>query len=643
MRERFPLKFLDDLPILPKLLLIPAIPLLSLILFSMMTYVDVQNFVHDEDHLALLYQNQQKAARYMRSIADLETAFIGYVTSENEFYFMHFEEGLRGLGKMEEDLTAQLLPQQQQRFKDIRNLVAASFSEKAMLVERIRSGNRAEAAEYIQAGRSREVMVEIRKWIARFEQEHDQIAREELFRLRSDQTWTRFSILGGAVVTLCLVILALALIAHSISKPLSTLSKVVGAMAIEPVPTIPVFDRKDEIGELSRVMNKMSQQILRDLDEVQQSEATLKKLNVHLSASEAKYRGLVDHAPLGIFMTKGLRVTFSNRYNQQLAGLDPEEQMDPATFRQRKHPDDRDRVSMIFSQAVAEGRPCEMIFRFLLDDGSVRTVLSRRVPIMELESEDVVYVGFNVDITTLDNLQLRVRRAEKLATLGQVAAGIAHELRNPLVGIGSTARVLLDEYESGDSKRTEIEVILSETRRLDRIVNQIVDYARPRRLAPTRIDLGWLTDEVGRMLKPRLDDKHLQIKASISPMISEFSADRDQLRQVLLNVADNAIDATPEGGAPIEITAHELFRDERPGLVIQVKDAGIGIARELLPNVFQPFVTSGKRHGTGLGLAICKNIVESHEGDIYVTSEIEKGTIVGIWLPLEQEASLEKV
>lgn len=643
MRERFPLKFLDDLPILPKLLLIPAIPLLSLILFSMMTYVDVQNFVHDEDHLALLYQNQQKAARYMRSIADLETAFIGYVTSENEFYFMHFEEGLRGLGKMEEDLTAQLLPQQQQRFKDIRNLVAASFSEKAMLVERIRSGNRAEAAEYIQAGRSREVMVEIRKWIARFEQEHDQIAHEELFRLRSDQTWTRFSILGGAVVTLCLVILALALIAHSISTPLSTLSKVVGAMAVEPVPTIPVFDRKDEIGELSRVMNKMSQQILKDLDEVQQSEATLKKLNVHLSASEAKYRGLVDHAPLGIFMTKGLRVTFSNRYNQQLAGLDPEEQMDPATFRQRKHPDDRDRVSMIFSQAVAEGRPCEMIFRFLLDDGSVRTVLSRRVPIMELESEDVVYVGFNIDITTLDNLQLRVRRAEKLATLGQVAAGIAHELRNPLVGIGSTARVLLDEYESGDSKRKEIEVILSETRRLDRIVNQIVDYARPRRLAPTRIDLGRLTDEVGRMLKPRLDDKHLQIKASISPMISEFSADRDQLRQVLLNVADNAIDATPEGGAPIEITAHELFRDERPGLVIQVKDAGIGIARELLPNVFQPFVTSGKRHGTGLGLAICKNIVESHEGDIYVTSEIEKGTIVGIWLPLEQEASLEKV
>jgi signal transduction histidine kinase len=77
--------------------------------------------------------------------------------------------------------------------------------------------------------------------------------------------------------------------------------------------------------------------------------------------------------------------------------------------------------------------------------------------------------------------------------------------------------------------------------------------------------------------------------------------------------------------------------------VIQVKDDGVGISTELLPNVFQPFVTSGKKHGTGLGLAICQNIIESHEGDIYVTSEVGKGTIVGIWLPLEKKTALERV
>ena len=126
-------------------------------------------------------------------------------------------------------------------------------------------------------------------------------------------------------------------------------------------------------------------------------------------------------------------------------------------------------------------------------------------------------------------------------------------------------------------------------------------------------------------------------------MISEFTADRDLLRQVLLNIVDNAIDATPNGGNPIEITGHELFREERPGLVIQVKDDGVGIPQELLPNVFQPFMTSGKKHGTGLGLAICQNIVESHEGDIFVSSEVGKGMFVGIWLPLEQETALKRV
>ncbi|NGZ09932.1 MAG: PAS domain S-box protein [Nitrospira sp. LK70] len=642
MQGRFPRKFLDDLPILPKLLLIPAIPFVSLMLFSMMTYLDVQNFIQGEERLTHLYLLQKTAAQYVRTIADLETAFLGYVISEDDRYRERFQEGRKSVMTMDQQLEIQL-PAQHARFEDIRALVTKSYVEKEALLQTMQQGNRADAVRYVREGRSREVMREVRKWMEWFDQEQHDLQQQELSRLSYDRTWTRFLILGGGLVTLTLVILALALIAHSIATPLTALSKVVGSTASQTIPSIPVFDRKDEIGELTTVMKKMSLQIRKDLAEVQQSEATLKKLNVHLSASEAKYRGLVDHAPLGIFMTKGIRVTFSNRYNQQLAGLDPESAVDPEAFRQRMHPEDRDRVVTMFAEAVAAGRPCEIIFRLLQEDGSIRTVLSQRVPIMEFDSPDVVYVGFNIDITTLDNLQLQLRRAEKLATLGQVAAGIAHELRNPLVGIGSTAKVLLDDFESGDPKRNEIEVILSETRRLDRIVSQIVDYARPRRPAPTGIDLNRLADEVAKMLRLRLEEKHLTIKVTISPMISEFIADRDLLRQVLLNIVDNAIDATPKGGPPIEIIGHELFREERPGLVIQVKDAGVGIPPELLPSVFQPFVTSGKKHGTGLGLAICQNIIESHEGNIFVTSEVGKGTIVGIWLPLEQKTALERV
>ena len=630
-------KFLNSLPILPKLLLIPAVPLLFLLLVGAMLSMDVLTFFHDEERLNERYLLQKTAAQYMRSVADLETAFLGYAITRNDHYFEGFKQRRATLQAFERELAGKLPPEEDEQFKEMQKAVTQSVAEKERFVEAIKAGSPAEAVRYIQDGKSREIMVEIRNWMRRFEEMEQQTTQRELSALNYDQIRTIFIILAGGVATLGLITLGLAAIARSIVAPLVDLSKAVSSETADTIPNIAELDRKDEIGELTRVMGAMSARIRQDVEELQHSEYTLKKLNASLSASEAKYRGLVDNAPVGIVITKGVKVTFSNRYNQQLAGLDPEKDVAPATFLQRIHPADRSHVTMTFAQAVAEGRPCETIFRFVHEDGIVRKILSRHVPIMDLESSDIVYVGFNIDITALESLQVRLSRAENLATLGQVAAGIAHELRNPLVGIGSTAKVLLDDFEPADVKRKEVEVILSETRRLDRIVNEIVDFARVRRIAPTRVDLIQLVGEVAKLLKVQLEQKHLSVKISVSPMISEIHADRDQLRQVLLNVVHNALEATSDGGPPIQITADELFREERPGIMIQVKDAGHGISQELIGQIFQPFVTSGKRTGTGLGLAICKNIIEAHGGDIYASSEIGKGTILGIWMPLEQE------
>ncbi len=630
-------KFLNSLPILPKLLLIPAVPLLFLLLLGAMLSMDVLTFFHDEERLNERYLIQKTAAQYMRSVADLETAFLGYVITRNDQYFEGFKQRRETLRTFERELVGRLPEEEDQQFRELQKAVTKSVAEKERLVDTIKAGSQTEAVRYIQEGKSRELMVEIRTWMRRFDEMEQQTTQQELSALNYDQIRTIFIILAGGVVTLALITLGLAVIARSIVAPLVDLSKAMDTETADSVPKIPELDRKDEIGELTRVMGAMSSRIRQDVEELQHSEYSLKKLNASLSASEAKYRGLVDHAPVGIVMTKGVKVTFSNRYNQQLAGLDPDKEVAPATFLQRIHPADRSRVLTTFAQAVAEGRPCETIFQFVHEDGVVRKILSRHVPIMDLESSDIVYVGFNIDITALESLQVRLSRAENLATLGQVAAGIAHELRNPLVGIGSTAKVLLDDFEPADAKRKEVEVILAETRRLDRIVNEIVDFARVRRIAPTRVDLTQLVDEVAKLLHPQLEQKHLALKTNLSPMINEVHADRDQLRQVLLNVVHNALEATPDGGSPIQITTDELFREDRPGIMIQVKDAGHGISQELIGQIFQPFVTSGKRSGTGLGLAICKNIIEAHGGDIYASSEVGKGTILGIWMPLEQE------
>lgn len=632
----------NNLPIRRKFLLTSAIPLAALILLSVVTYSSVQTFSQDEERLNNLYLTEKAAAQYMRLVVDLETGFRGYVLTEQDRYLRPYRVAQEGILAIAHDLKDRISGEALQQFQDIQALVTQLIAEKEELINAIKSGRKQNALQYIEEGRGRALMVEIRDRMVHFDQLEQQRVVEELAQLSQDRTSTLFVILGGGVFTFGLIVSALYLISRSIAVPLVTLAKAVGSSSVELVPVIPALERKDEIGDLNRVMRQMGSQIRGHLDDMERSEAALRRLNEHLAASEAKYRGLVDHAPFGIFTTKGTEVTFSNRYNQVLAGFDPDEPMDPAAFRERIHPEDRERVLSEFAHAVSDARPYETVFRFLHQDGAVRKVLSRRLPIKNGEGDVPVYVAFNIDITALDNLQSRLSRSEKLATLGQVAAGIAHEIRNPLVGIGSTASLLLDEFANADSRRADVDIILKETRRLDRIVNQIVEYARPRDLAPVRFDLQDLIDEVVKLLETQLRAKQLTVNRSLSPALSPLHADRDQVKQVLLNILHNAIDASPVGGDAIEVTAFELPHNERPGLIVKVSDAGAGISAEALPHVFEPFFTTGKRHGTGLGLAICRNIVESHGGEIHMTSEVGKGTVVRIWLPVNQDPLMGK-
>jgi len=636
MRERAARLF-NNLPIHRKLLLASFIPLVALIVLSVMTYQSVQTFSQDEEQLDSLYVTQKNAAEYMRLVVDLETGFRGYVLTEQYRYLRPYRVAQEGIDSIGHDLAERITGEQSQRFKEIQTLVTKLVTEKEALIRAIKEGHQQDAYQYVEEGRGRELMVEIRRLMGIFDRFEQQSVAEKLAQLSQDRTSTLFVVLGGGVFTFGLMVSALYLIARSIATPLRDLATTVGSSPAGLVPAITVLARADEIGDLTRVMHDMSTQISGHLNQMEKSEGALRQLNEHLATSEAKYRGLVDHAPFGIFTTRGMLITFSNRYNQELAGLDPDDLVDPDAFRECIHPEDRDRVLAEFGQAVAQGQPCETVFRFLHKDGGVRKVLSRRLPVVAGGAAEPVYVGFNVDITALEDLQSRLSRAEHLAMLGQVAAGIAHELRNPLVGIGSTASLLLDDFSGTDPRRTDIDVILKEAKRLDRIVNQIVEYARPRELAPVLFDLSGLIAEVVKTLDVPLQAKHLAIQTSLSPTAAHVHADRDQLKQVLLNVIHNAIDASPADGAAIDVTAFELSSSERPGIVVLVKDAGVGISSEVLPHVFEPFYTTGKRHGTGLGLAICRNIVVSHGGDIHMTSEVGKGTTVRIWLPLTQE------
>ncbi len=632
------LKLFSDLPIARKLLLASVIPVLTVVLLSIVTYRSVENFSDDESELNTLYLSQRLAAEYLRLVVDLETGFRGFVITKHEKYLYPYRTAQDHIQAVGLSLDEQVRKYDEQRaiLSNARTLVNQFMNEKESLVEAMKAGRDQELKRYIEEGRGRMIMIQIREEMARFDRARQQTLNTLLSRLSQDRSTMLSVILGGGIIAVCLMLMALQLIARSITGPLVSLAKVVSSSPAGMAPTVPVMDRKDEIGNLTKVIHTMSDQLRAHLAMVEKSEAELRSVNRDLSASEAKYRSLVDLAPFGIFSTRGFDITFSNRYNRVLAGLDPDADDDPEAFRQWIHPEDRERVLTEFGRAVQERQPYETVFRFLHRNGMTRKILSRRIPLAQEPEQEVVYQGFNIDITALDDMQQQLSRAERLATLGQVAAGIAHEIRNPLVGIGSTAALLRDEFDASDEKRTDLDIILNETRRLDRIVNQIIDYARPRELVPTQWPIDGVIEEVLKLLDTRIESQRVTVTRSCPAALTAY-ADRDQIKQVLLNLCQNSVDAMPSGGE-LRISAGQAARAGHAGMYIEVSDTGPGISQKHLAQVFQPFFTTGKQHGTGLGLAICRNIAEAHAGDITLTSEPGSGTTARLWLPMRQVA-----
>jgi PAS domain S-box-containing protein len=640
MRQRI-VRFFNNLPIERKLLLTSVIPLIALVLSSVLTYQGVRTFADDEEQLNRVYLTQRTASEYMRLVLELNSGFRGYVMTRQDGFLEPYRlahDHIASVGDQLEELLRGHPPQEGIE-QEVQRLVKTLMGEKDTLIQAARKGHSTEAIHYVEEGRGRAIILQIREHMTRFDHLEQTALNDALANMTEARTSMTSNILGGIILALAFMMFALHLIARSITAPLVTLAKSVRSKSGFSPPNVAVLDRRDELGELTRVMSAMSEQVRNDFLKLQQSEADLLGLNRDLASSESKYRSLVDHAPFGIFTTNRMAITFSNRYNRILAGLDPNQESDPETFRQRIHPEDRDRVLSEFAQAVKENKPYETIFRFLHHDGTVRKILSRRIPIRDEQNRLIMYQGFNIDITALDQMQVQLSRAERLATLGQVAAGIAHEIRNPLVGIGSTATLLRDDFEAADPRRADLDVILNETRRLDRIVNQIIDYARPREIAPVVFNLIDIVQEVLKLSDASIAAKGLTVKTALHPMLPVLQADRDQMKQVLLNVVQNAIEAMGTGGT-LSIAAFESRRAADQGMVLTVTDTGAGISSQDLAHVFQPFFTTGKSKWTGLGLAICRNIIDAHAGDIQVTSQPGHGTTVRMWLPLRQQPRL---
>lgn len=234
------------------------------------------------------------------------------------------------------------------------------------------------------------------------------------------------------------------------------------------------------------------------------------------------------------------------------------------------------------------------------------------------------------DLSDIKRLQERIRETDRFAAIGKVAAGVAHEIRNPLFGITSVAQILGRETPSASPLKALIDAMLSETSRLNTLVEEMLLYGRATKISPVSTDIASLILDVVEFHKQAIQDKGINVATSFADGLPSMMVDPHQMRQIFLNLLFNSLDATPSGGN-IGVTA--MKKDG--ALSISISDNGIGIPEEELAKVFDLFFTT-KDKGTGLGLAICRKIVEDHGGTVSIRSTQGKGTEVEVSLPLGQ-------
>jgi len=281
---------------------------------------------------------------------------------------------------------------------------------------------------------------------------------------------------------------------------------------------------------------------------------------------------------------------------------------------------------------AAPGRRFE--FKFQRGDDRGEIDLGLGVAHLQTPGGRAGYLITFQDVTDIKKLERDARMQQRLAAVGEMAAGIAHEIRNPLASMSGSIQILRQELPLSAEQEQLMDIVLRESERLNSSIRSFLAYARPRRFEIARFDVRRALNDTALLLRnsSEIRDDHL-IDVELPPTELWFEADENQIKQIVWNLATNGVRAMPDGG---RLRLVGVFEPASDSLVITVRDEGIGIAPEELDGLFQPFHGSFAK-GSGLGLAIVHRIVTDYNGEIQVSSRRGEGTAVSVRLPARAE------
>jgi signal transduction histidine kinase len=268
-------------------------------------------------------------------------------------------------------------------------------------------------------------------------------------------------------------------------------------------------------------------------------------------------------------------------------------------------------------------------------------------PVALGQHDELTHLGreINAMCDRLTTTLQQLRHADRLATVGKLASGVAHEMGTPLNVARERAKMIVDGTASGDEARAYADVVVSAVERTIKTIRQLLQFARRNRVVKAERDLRELARETIELLRPLADKRKVAIRLADGDVDATASVDGGQLQQVITNLTMNAIQAMPDGGA-VELrlsrerarTPREIGDDEIATVCLRVTDTGTGITREHLQHVFEPFFTTKDvGEGTGLGLAVAYGIIREHGGWIAVESEVGRGTTFSVFVPTSGE------
>jgi two-component system, NtrC family, sensor histidine kinase PilS len=362
---------------------------------------------------------------------------------------------------------------------------------------------------------------------------------------------------------------------------------------------------------------------------LQRADAQLRRASSELADMQAFSRHVVDSLASGLVTveTGGTILTF-NRAAAAITGVPAAEAVGRAAADVLQLPQ---ALAGLFGPADERPRQPRMEYLFMRPDGRQIELGVSAAPLMTPRGQTGFILTFQ-DVTESRKMEREARVQQRLAAVGEMAAGIAHEIRNPLASMSGSIHILRQELPLSEDQRQLMDIVMRESERLNDTIRSFLEYARPQRQAMRHLDVRTVVTDTATLLQNSTERRGTHgIVVSVPDEEVLFQADEGQIRQVVWNLATNGLRAMPDGGqltlsvaAPSATAAH---------VEISVSDEGVGIASEDLDGVFQPF-RGGFSRGTGLGLSIVHRIVSDYGGEIGVTSTRGVGTTVRVRFPV---------